>query len=286
MNSESWLMLKVLINRFNPKAGNSLLSFLPPEESRKVAEQSVQAINIMPLLTQSQTLIDQIHYSWLQPLIIKFPESLRPFILGSLSTRQSYKLGQALSIKPIKICKRVKSFFINLLYDSFRSDHPLPLEYLPETDFTWMAKASKNDIVKLIDFLGLYDLAAEIRKIVSKEHLDNLYSCLTPQELYYLKICLYQKDKLTTTSLGIKPREKNCEKLRSLLHSRGLVRLSNALSGEHKDLVWYIAHILDVGRGQQLLDLYKETPIPNVTGILRSQVFNVMNFLKKEQQSE
>lgn len=282
MEAKSWMMLKVLINRFNPKGGNALLKLLPQEDAQNLSNFDINSTDIMPLLYQPLNLIQQMHYSWIQPLIEKLPTDLRPLVLGSLTPHQKSRLQQIFSIKPISPSEPVKAFIINKLYTLTKSKQHLPLEYLPSTDLSPLSKWNKKDLTNLIDFLGLHDLASEVRRIVDKRYLDNLYSCLSPKQLAYLRICLYQKDKLVSPKLEINHAEKNCEKLKSVLHQRGIARFGKALSGQHPDLIWYIAHILDVGRGKLVMNFYKPEAIPNITDLLKSQVINIMNFIKKE----
>lgn len=282
MNTKSWMMLKVLINRFNPKAGNSLSKFLPQEDAQKLSNIDILSSDVKPLLYLPQRLLERMHYSWIVPYLAKTPKNLHPFVIGALSPTQRLKLEKKLAITSAKLAPPVKNFMIEQLYSLMNIEDHLPMEYLPETELSPLLKWNKTQLVSLIDFLGLYDLASEIRHIVNKKYLDNLYSCLSQHELYYLKICLYQKEKLVTPKLGINPAEKNCEQLKSILHKRGITRLGKALSGQHPDLIWYVMHTLDAGRGKILFGYYQKEQITNVTPILKSQVINVMNFLKKE----
>lgn len=282
MDTKSWMMLKVLINRFNPKAGSALLKFLPQEEAQKVANINIASTDITPLLNQPQRLLDRMHYSWVAPYLEKFPPNLIPFAMGAFSPSLSAKLGKSLAIQPMKLSPPIKAFMVQKIYSMMNETEHLPVEYLPESELSPLLNWKKNELVRLIDYLGLYDLSSEIRHIVNKKYLDNLYSCLSQHELYYLKLCLYQKEKLVSPKLGINPTEKNPEKLKSILHQRGISRLGKALSGQHPDLIWYVVHTLDVGRGKILLGYCQKEQIVNVTSILKSQVINVMNFLKKE----
>ena len=282
MDTQSWLMLRILINRYNPKAGNALLKFLPEEEAAHVLKQDIHSTDIFPLLAQPKYILELMHYSWLQPIIEAYPHDFQSLLLGVLSHHQTSKLQLSSEKTPYSVSLPVKNFLIHQLYANFHNEHPLPLDYLPETDMTVLAKLSKNELVDMINFLGLHDLTAKIRGIVNKQHLENIYTSLTPKQLRYLKICLYQKEKLDSPPLDINPAEKNKDKLGSIIHQRGLARLGKALCGEHKDLVWYIVHILDRGRGKILQGYYQEQSIPKVTSILRTQVMHVMNFIKKE----
>lgn len=279
MDARSWMMLKVLVNRYNPKAGNTLLKFLPPEEAQMLAKQEIASSDIEPMLYQPQRTIERMHYSWLQPLIEDhIPEQLKPVAIAALKSEQAKFLRHGET--PVEISEPVRVFFINQIYEMLNLKEHMPLEYLPETELSPLTTLSKKNLVALIDFLGLHDLAYEVRSIVNKKYLENIYSCLSQKQLAYLKVCLQQKEKLKPRKLGINPAERNAAKLKGILHHRGILRFSYALAGQHKDLVWYIAHTLDSGRGKIILKLYKDQPIPNVTSPIKTQVTQLMNFLK------
>jgi hypothetical protein len=281
MKQRGWIILKTLFNRYDANIQNALFEFLTPETKQKIQKNEIQSKNLLPLLYQHQDTLERMHYSWLKPLLQQFPEQLIPMFVNALTQEQA--IGFKSSAVPIlHLPQSVKLFLQNRLYNLLDVNNRQPLEFLTVTEMTPLAYLNKTELMAICDFLGLYDLASEVRQIVNKTYLKNIYACLTPKQFYYLKACLHQKEKLTTPPLGIDPSKQDCPKLKRLVHQRGLVRLGKALCGQDKDLIWYIAHILDTGRGKILLDHYKIQEVPSVTSFLKLQLTNVMNFLKSE----
>lgn len=279
MNKKGWMMLRVLINRYNPQAGDALLEFLPSEDAQTVLNQKIRSHDLNPLLQQPQTFLSTIHYSWIQPLLDKFPVHLRPVVASALTPEQI--AGLKISSFPA-VSQPIKNFMRHQLYlSSEMSDH-LPLEYLPETELSLLGRWNKQQLTHLFDFLGLHDLASEVRRIVDRHHLTNIYSCLSPKQFYYLKLCLHQKEQIVSPKLGIDPTAQDCGKLKQVINKRGLQRFARALCGQHPDFVWHIAHILDRGRGKILLQNYASDALPKITPALKQQVLNLMNFFKSE----
>lgn len=279
MDRRGWMILRVLINRYNPKAGNALLKHLPEEEKQEVLAQSIESTDLIPLLIQPKKALTQMHYSWIRPLLNHFSEHFYPAVAAALNPAhiRGLKLGP-----PIEISEPVKNFILHHLYQFSKAHEHLPIEYLPESEFSPLADWSKAKLVHLIDFLGLYDLASDVRHIVNRNYLKNIYTCLTPKQFHYLKVCLHQKERIISPKLGIDPSKQDCVKLKQVIHKRGLIRLGRALCGQHPDLIWHIAHRLDTGRGKILLKDYRSEALPKITPVLRQQVLNVMNFLKSE----
>lgn len=277
MNKRGSMMLRVLTNRFHPKNGNALLKFLSQDDADAVLEHQITSTDLKPILEQPQKALASIHYSWIQPLLQYFPNQLHQIVMSALTAEQ---ISGIKSTHPTTISHPVKNFILNKLYYFLKIEDHLPIEYLTPTELTPLATWSKQQIVTLIDYLGLHDLASEVRHVVNRNHLQNIYKCLTAKQFYYLKKCLSQKEQLTSPKLGFDPANINCDQLRQSMHKRGLIRLSRALCGQHSDLTWHIAYKLDKGRGTILLKEFQTQPLPKITAILKQQVLNLMNFLK------
>ncbi len=285
MQPKSTLMLKVLLNRFHKGAPAALLNCLPEEITKQVNALDVNSSDPLPALRGAQEKLAGLHYSWLAPVLEKMPKDIQPLLLTCLSEHQATRLSQHLHIakedKPVS--EPVKAYLQSSLYKRVPDiDRVLPLEYLPQTTMSPLATWTKFEIVELIEFLGLHDLAEELRQVVDQKSLKNVYACLTPKEQKYLRICMHHKGKLATPSLGLDRWSGDCEKLKTALQSRGLMRLGKALSGEHPDFMWYLTHILDTGRGKALMKYYSREPAGGITAFLAQQVLNLMNILKKK----
>lgn len=269
-------MLRVFINRYNPKAGNALIKFLSNDEAEEVKKQEISSTDLDPILQQPQKSIANIHYSWIQPILQTFPRSIQPAIVAALTHEQIAGLKLA---PPISISNVAKTFLLNQIYQKLEVGDHWPQEYLPTTELTFLIKWTKTQLTELADFLGLHDLSSELRHIVDRNHLKNIYECLTPKQHQYLKLCLHQKMQLVSPKLGIDPTKQDCAKLKQIIHRRGLSRLGKALCGQHPDMVWHIAHTLDMGRGNILLKEFQPEELPKVTQILKQQVLNLITFL-------
>ncbi len=286
MQNKSVFLLKILLNRYGKGPAESVLKTLPEEIVKQIAQVSILANDPKPLFEQPLKLLYKMHYSWLMPHIQKFPKEIHPAIISSLSKHQCDRLKVLLNLKGEILAQAslVKSYIVHSLYHFIKgTTEVLPPEYLPPSSFISLGNWEKRELVELIEFLGIHDLSEEMRRILDKKILKNAYNCLSLKEQQYLRKCLHLKEKIATPSLGLDKWKGEEEKLKSVLQTRGLVRLGKGLSGDHPDLIWNIAHTLDIGRGQTLLKYYSETAIPGITAALSQQVSNLMNFLKNKE---
>ena len=280
MEKKREIILRVLMNHFHPKEPDVLMKFLSKESARGVMEQKINSSDLSPLFQQPERDLHSIHYSWIQPTLQTIPSSLQTVFASVLTPEQISGL-QLPSLAPLS--RIAKAFVLNKLSLQLHIGDHFPIDYLPKTEFTPLVLWSKSQLTDLADFLGLYDLASEMRYIVDRNTLKNITSALSQKQLHYLKMCLHQKEQLVSPKLGIDLTKEDCGlKVKQVIHRRGLLRLGKALCGQHPDLIWHIAHILDIGRGNIIIKEFKSTPLPKVTSILKQQVLNLMDFLSDQ----
>jgi hypothetical protein len=285
MSPKSALTIRVLANRFHKASLESLLHFLPEGELEEVRKQEINSPDFFPLLRSPIDQISHIHYSWLTPLIQKLPSKTQAPVIRALPLTQAKRLSHllGLSLRSETLAPLAQHYILNHILKQLPGfSEVLPLSYLPETSLSALRNLSKTSLVDLIRFLGIHDLAEEIRHVVDKKRIKIIYECLTSPEQQYLKYCMHLKEKFIAPSLGLDKWGGDCDKLKTTLQARGLIRLGKALSGEHPDFVWHLAHILDTSRGQSLSKYYSKKAIPNITPALAQQVTNLIGILKKK----
>lgn len=283
MQSKKELMFRVLVNKFHETSKDLFLRNMPKDEASQIMSLDVSSKDASLLMLQPESFLEKIHFSWLLPAFAKIPEKLKPSVLASLPDAHAKGFSKTLSIpiKKIDLTPPFKRFLINALYTQFEKKEILPLEFLSENPLFPLLNFSKQELVSFIDYLGLYDLAEELRHIVEKNLLQSIYSCMTPKKQQFLKNCFNQKEKIITPRLELQNWDRSCLSLEKLLHKRGMQRLAHALCGKHQDFVWHVIHTLDSGRGTLIVSHYKKEEIPNVTQAITQQVVNLINFLNK-----
>lgn len=284
MEARSQIVLRVLLNRFHQTIKENMLHCLPSEEAHQVWQQEAPSNNSALIIDGPDQLIQHIHYSWFQPVIERLPQDIQGAFISVLPEHQAAKLKRRINApNENPSSPLIKNFLRKTLRDRLKLNHVLPVGFLPYSPLTTLVEWNKTQLVELIDFLGIHDLAGEVRHIIDKDRLKKLSPCLTHRQKQFLRICMHQQEKLVSSRIGLDTWDGNCDKLNHILHKRGLLRLGKSLSGQHKDLVWHIAHILDVGRGNILLQYYSPAIVPGVTSTLVLQVTNLMSFLQKDE---
>lgn len=285
MQPKSAVMMRVLLNRFYKGSPESFLGCLPEEDINAILKADVKSNDPTFALKGLWEKINSIHYSWFKAWVEKLPKENQDVAVFSFPDDYAGKLSQALKISrlPTPLAQIVKEYFVGLAYKHLVGEAELlPKEYLPQTPLSPLGDLNKNELVELVEFLGLHDLADELRQIVDQKTLKSVYGCLIPKEQHYLRFCMQQKERVAAPSLGLERWGGDCEKLKGVLQSRGIMRLGKALSTEHPGFLWHIGHTFDTGRGQALMKYSSQKTLPGIASALAQQVLNLLNILKKK----
>jgi hypothetical protein len=285
MQPVGWMFLNALINRYHPGSSQHLVRHLTTEDAETLAQYPVEGNDVQAMLERPEVTLTRVHYSWLAPTVKGMPASMQPLILAALPETQRAKISSLLGISaPTTTFSDLgRSYVLSILVQQYLQDEPhLPIQFLPQSPLNVLLPLNKAQLVEMIDFLGLQDLAEALRHIVDKQRLKSIYHQLNPKQQQHLKTCLHHKDRLNLPTIELSRWEgKDWRKLQDQLHRRGLARLGIALSGQHPDLVWHLSRHLDTGRGQLLFKSYQAQEIKNATPAMIITIQNLMKFLYK-----
>lgn len=284
MENNKGLLLRVLLNRAHSSITPSLLQMLPIDEAEAVSRHAISSTNPEPIFHFKTHAIAKMHYSWVHSLLTSVTAVQRRAFISCLEQSQAKGVAKLFDENPpVPVhSPLLKSFYLDRLLPLLDLENHLPLEYIPQHPFKRLTEFSKVQLIEIIDLLAMYDLSHEIRRIVATKNLKDLYTCLTPRQQQFLRLCLHQKDKVVTTSLHLEKWNGNCKSLLRVLQQRGITRLAIALSGQHSALVWHIAHILDTGRGELLQKQVRQDEIPKISSAIALQLENVLNYMTEQ----
>lgn len=282
MDKNNRTFLRLLVNRYHHRQSELLLKHLLPKVAEKVKALTIDADQIEPYLRRHEMLIGKVHYSWLVSPLKTFDTEKRALVLALLPQevvsrlKDHFKEAQT----PVELTPIGKKFFQALFLADLFPDAPLPITHIPKMKLSFLADMSKLELVELIDFLGLYDLAEELQYVLDKKVLEMMYKAIGKKRQFFLQKTLHQKEKMVSQRLKIEQWNGDEQTLLRLLHQKGMIRLGYALSGAHPDFTWYLSHLLDIGRGQKISEYCFKDAIPGVTETLSKQVINTAKFLK------
>jgi hypothetical protein len=269
------LILHTLLDRTDPALREKLERFLPSEQRERLRTLPICAVE-----DHEVALIDQIHWSWLVPTLKSYSRNDQQWFLSVLPSALAIALRRSLQI-PIEErtpSEAGRAFLRRVLTQSLVASNPhrIPASWLPDSPLKQLIHCSKQQLIRLVDLLPLYDLALEIRHIVEARVMKKIYAALTKDQQTFLKQVLAHHDLTTTGRFSLERWDGTADGLHLLLHRRGLTALAIALSAQNPGLAWHIAHQFDIGRGHLLLKLIEEHTTSSYAEILTNRITEIL----------
>lgn len=223
-------------------------------------------------------LIDKIDASWFKEALGLFSKDDQIFYLSAFPEKTQIELMQLLGLEGnlYLMRKEFADFALRSFFDTaFGGNHCyIPISLLGDDKFLALTKASKEQLILLCRYLGLYDLVYEVKKVLRSSILKNLEKALTDDELSFLGVIQKERSVAHFMDIGLNHWDGNVEILLDVLFKRGINRLAKALYMSSDALVWYITHTLDKTTALTLSDLRFDLKNPQIIEGLREQVFN------------
>lgn len=280
MSTSSWIVFKNLLERGGSTLQSSIGRYLSSEEMGKL--QSVRPAKKDPFShsISMEGRLSRVHYSWLITFLEPFAEADKRMILSSLEKTQAAKLKNHFKIKdsssPLKGV--AKNYLVSAVYEWLVSDQKefLPIEFLPDHPLNPLLDLSKQELQHLVDYLGLHDLAMELKHVIKSDQIKKIQKVITKEEQEFVKSLLKKKEPLTFARLNLDGWNGDGEKLKAILHHRGFNRLAKALFGCHPSLLWHITHRLDTGRTKILRKFFTDINNDEAHAALTKQILELI----------
>ena len=286
MDSASWIAFSQLVEKNGSSKKNALMKYLPTQEQKKLAQTPPYKGSSFknPLSTQNR--VSQVHYSWLITFLEPFAEKDKALIIAAFDKNQSKKLCTHFKIHENlpSISAYSQTYILNTTYNWLVSKQTnfVPMEFLPTHPLNGLLSLSKSEIQRLVDFLGLHDLAAEIRHVVKTDQIKKIQLMLTDNQQKYMQSLLKGKEPIFFVRLNLDGWDGNKDKLKTILHHRGFNRLAKSIFGCHPSFLWHICHTLDTGRTKILRKFFKNINNEEVHELLIKQVQELIPMVQKE----
>lgn len=287
MDQKTALYTKLFLNHFTPGQAEGLLEYFP--EGKEAVERIASLEDdISHAFKSTESMLAEVHYSWIADKLKETPREKTLFFLSSLPKETVDKLKPLIGIQDSvpQVQETARKFLRKeLLKELLEEDH-LPVAYTPKNSLKPLAALSKAKLVEVIDFLGLYDLAEEMKKIVDTHLLRKFSETLGKRQKAFIKECMQKKDVILAPPFPLYDWNGEAKELAKRLHKKGLIRLSKALSGEDPRFVWHITHKLDTGRGKLLESMISKDPVPKITEAMKGKTLTLISYLQKDNRSE
>jgi len=282
VNEKQRVAISALIGHFDPERRAAILRHLPSEDGEAISELAPPTPAArQSYLTSIEERIERIHYSWLAKAIGEQPALFWGHFIAALPASSQKGVAHLLNVSELPPLPPItKRLLLEQLYTSMHEGDLMPPEMLGDLPLLTL---TKRQLVEVIGLLGLFDIAAALRRVLEREKKEQVRLLLSDRENRYLDRCLTQQDPWPAPSLRLERWSGSERDLARLLQQFGLKRLGAALSRSPASLLWHLSHRLDTQRGHRLEEEASSEVEIGVHRALGHQVEDAVDFLAKEQ---
>ncbi len=284
-NLAAYVVCKAFLLKAPAEKREALFNFLSEDDQEKLHE--------LPLsfyqdptegFSSPKENLQAVHFSWLSPIFRTFSETEIRLFLACLSSEQAKGIKKSLlftnqlnGINPAAL-----PFLQETLWGKISVPQLLPKECLPDSPLNELLEMEPDQLLVLIDLLGMHDLAAQVKQIIETARLKKIYAALSSAEENFVKTLLHRKEVLLFKGMELQKWDGKKESLRKLIHQRGINRLAKALYRKEPSLLWYVSHLLDIERGELLLKYAAPLEHVRAQEILIGQVVELLSFIQTQ----
>ncbi len=235
-------------------------------------------------LSSPQDILSHTHFSWFAPYLRTLSEKDIRLFLSALTEEQAVGLKKMLLLSDGKttLTLTAKLFLQKTLLQEIMGTQSeiLPPECLPDSSLNALLNLPFGELEQLIAFLGLHDLAIDMKHIIETAKLKKIQAVLSSPQQSYLKILLQSREPVVFTKMGLAKWDGNAEALKQLICQRGFNRLAKAVYNQDPSFIWYLTHMLEADQAQLFQKLH--TPLDNTTAMqaLIFQIFELLSFMR------
>lgn len=285
MHNTQRYVCHAFIDKKAKETKKTLFSFLPPEQQKEFSSFSPSILDLTLGFDQVRHLLQWTHYSWFAPILRALPENEIALFLSAFSEEKAKQLTECLlfSSPPALLSSVSKTFIQKEIVRSLLEKNPTlpPIESLPISPLNKLLELTSTQLSSLIDFLGLYDLAIEMRLIIDTIKIKKIQSVLSKEKIIFLSLLAGRQEPQLFKRAELNFWNEKPEDLLSLLHKKGMNRLAKVLYPEDPNFVYYIKLRMSTDQVAIFSPLHKKSEHAKTYKILAGQIMDVLTFFKK-----
>lgn len=239
---------------------NSFLKYFDERQRMQIAALPKVEAPIALHLDSLESSLHQFHYSWYVEAFEKCPQPFYSHMLGVFSDEQRAKLQKILKVNTVhkKHSPLINKFLVQWFLKQLGIQQLPPSFFFSHCPNFFLLKIHKKSLVTILHKLGILDIANMAKKIVDKKTIQELLRFFSnDQKKFFNEAQKMYNEPLPASIKDLDKRLEDDQSFTHFLEKRGILRLAMALANENSFLVWYLAHILDQGRGKEFLSVVR-----------------------------
>jgi len=264
--------VSAFLGQKSPEEREVLFSFLSAEDAAKIQDLKKPCTKNLQL----DQLLKRVHPSWIAPFLETYCEEDQRLFLSVLGENQQSHIADVLGIEgpfpPLSQCAEtfVQKTLTEWLFPE--KEQLEPLQCLEEHPLFFLFEISYPHLKRMIFFLGLHDLAFDVKTVIETRILRAIERILSSSEKNRLSELMSQGEKVQFAHLNLTGWDGDEALFREVIASRGINRLGKALSGISPSFMWIVMRLWDQSESFMLKKLCIDPKNPEVKAVLIDQV--------------
>ncbi|MCH9621898.1 MAG: hypothetical protein S4CHLAM20_13290 [Chlamydiia bacterium] len=258
MFSQKYLALDSKLANVDPNKKAHLLSYLPERIKEKLSSSFLPERTIPAFMT-IEKLKRRVDVSHFKHYLKSLPSAERNFYIAAFPQYLQPQLcDEEIPLREFK-SEKFSDFVLNSLFSKALNDFPPPT-LLPFHPIIELLSDTGISLAKLCYYLGLLDVAAEIKKIISQERLKTLQKIFNTEEITFMNKMAADKRPILS-SMNLNSYDGDNEKLKTLILSRGMYRFCQGIKQAPAPYRFFFTYFLPKHLSDQMTQLLKQKPI-------------------------
>ncbi len=279
MRPSPLMVCKALLESVDLDQQSKLLALLSTDDQKEIESLPSAGLSREEKLIKEDEL-ERIHYSWLAPFLRTLSESDLRFFLAALGPAQVKGLQEQLRFSNHlpTLTKPARGYLRSHLFKQLTSEL-LPIELLPPSSYNILLRLNDAQLLEVIVYLGLYDLAFEMRQIIATSILKEILNALPPRQSEFVQKEMLEPEELIFKRLFLQGWDGTPATLAKLVEERGLERLGAALYDCDSNFLWYLTHQMEMLRATHLLKYCTRAQNARALKRLNEQYLKILSYL-------
>lgn len=255
MHHQNLLALNSKLSLLSSKKRAQLVSYLPDHIQKTLGDKTFPEKSV-PVALTIEKLVRRIDISHFKAFLKTLSESEQQIYIFAFP---KYKQSQ-LCDEPVVFGEfRTEGFsntVLNILFNKMLIGFPPPV-YLPFHPIIEILGDTGITLAKLVNYLGLLDVAIELKQIIAKKTLKKLQAVFDSEELAFLHTA-FNKERLTSLSpMHLEGYNGDEKQLREYILERGIYRFVQGVLKAPIEYLFFITYFLPVDIAEKINSLLK-----------------------------
>ncbi len=255
MHHQNVLALNSKLSLLTPSKKAHLISYLPDHLKKALADETFPEKTV-PVSLTIEKLTRRIDISHFKEFLKTLPANEQKVFISAFPKYKQVQLSDEPTTFGEFTAEGLSNTVLKMLFEKVLKGFPPPV-YLPFHPILEILGDTGIALIKLVHYLGLYDVAMELKTIISRKTLKTLQSAFDAEEISFLNIASNKEGGKLLSPIHLEEYNGDEKELREYILERGIYRFAQGIHNAPIEYHFFITYFLPVKIGEKVNSLLK-----------------------------